>query len=467
MRVVMKFGGGVLRDVAAFQRVARIISERKAEAPQDEYCVVVSAVYGVTDFLIQGTREALGSSSAVAPFIRELRKQHSALTSGIERNELRSALNDQLSVKIDRLLNSLTAVAERKALRPDEEDFINSYGERLSCLLLAGYLNDAGSEAIALEAEDAGIITDGNFGDARPLIPQVERNLHERLAPHLKAGKNVVITGYYGISVGGQVTTFGRGGSDYSAAILTASLNADALEIWKDVPGFMTASPRLVPQANFIPLLSFEEAEELSYFGAEILHPRTVAPLRDKGIVATIKNVFAPLKEGTMIGDRRERTGGVIKSIAVKRDIALLTVKGIRDADVPGFAWDVFSAMQEAGVSVDAIATSQTDISFTISRADLAKAAEGLRQREKQDLISRWHYDDDMALVGVVGDGMRETPGVAGRVFTALSRTEGPINLEMISQGASEINISFVVKSSRVEECVRLIHEEFFGQRTT
>lgn len=464
MRVVMKFGGGVLRDAECYQRVAKTIADRKAAAPEDEYVIVVSAVYGVTDTLIQGTRQAMKSSATVAPFVRELRKQHSALTLGLRDDALRKGLNDTLSEKIDRLMGALTTVAEQKELRPHEEDFINSYGERLSCVLLASYLNDSGCQSAALDAEDAGVVTDGVFGNARPLIPQVERNLGERLVPQLKEGQTIVITGYYGVSVGGLVTTFGRGGSDYSAAILTACLNADSLEIWKDVPGFMTASPRVVSQARFIPRLSYDEAEELSYFGAEILHPRTVAPLREKGIKAAIRSVFSPGDEGTNIGERRERAGGVIKSIAVKRDIALLNVKGGRDADVPGFAWDVFSAMQEASVSVDAIATSQTDISFTISRTDLSKATDALGQLEKRDLISRWHYDDDNALVGVVGDGMRETPGVAGRVFTALSRTDSPINLEMISQGASEINISFVVKHSRVDECVRLIHEEFFGE---
>jgi len=461
-KVVMKFGGGVLQSVEDFQTVSEIIMSRRAKSPDQMLAIVVSAVYGVTDKLIKAREEAVSDATTVDRNLEELRQLHMSLIAGIPDELSRSALADKITESFHPLSHALHAVAERKAANPAEADFIDSFGERISCLLLAAYLRAAAVPASALSSEEAGLVTDGIFGNARPLISQVERNLNERVLPLLKEGIVVVLTGFYGVSVSGEVTTFGRGGSDYSAAIVATCLGADWVEIWKNVPGFMRAHPKIVADAEMVPKLSYDEAEELSYFGAEILHPRTMGPLRQKSIICKIKNVAEPEAPGTLISQEREQTDEVIKSIAVKRDIALLNVKGAQLADTPGFAAEIFSAMGDSGISVDAIATSQTDISFTIARDDLPKAAATLDRLEKEQLISHWCYEDRLALVGVVGEGLRATPGVAGRLFTVLAAATPPINIEMISMGASEINLSFVVKDDRAEECVRAVHEEFF-----
>jgi len=272
-----------------------------------------------------------------------------------------------------------------------------------------------------------------------------------------------VITGYYGTNVRGEVTTFGRGGSDYSAAILAACLDAAALEVWKDVEGFMTANPKVVGEdkARKIDRLAYDEAEELSYFGAEILHPRTIDPLRQQRISCVVKDIRDPEASGTVISEEYNHFVQIIKSIAVKRGIAMITVRGERPADAPGFAADVFQAMADASVSIDAIATSQIDISFTINSLQLPQACEALTHMQ-QEFVREWYYEDGLSLVGVVGFGLRSTPGIAWRVFKAMGTAEPPINVEMIFQGGSEINISFVVKEDRVDQCLEVVHAELF-----
>lgn len=467
MRVVMKFGGGILADAQCYARAAGVVKQKVREPwSGEEFVAVVSAAKGVTDRLIHGAKAAAGNADSVASFMTELNKHHLNLLSALSDETHRAEAEDLLTRKFQRLRRVLEEIAKARSLSPADRDFVSSYGERLSNVVLCAYLRDHELRSEALDAEDIGMVTDGRFGNALPLLPQVRRNLRERVRPLLEQGIVPVITGFYGTNVRGQVTTFGRGGSDYSAAILAAALDADALEVWKDVEGFMTANPKTVGEdkARKIDRLAYDEAEELSYFGAEILHPRTIDPLRQKRINCIVKDIRRPEATGTIISEEYNRFASVIKSIATKRKVAMITVRGERPADAPGFAADVFKAMADAQVSIDAIATSQMDISFTIDSDQLVQACEALT-RMQQEFVREWYYEDGLALVGVVGIGMRGTPGVVWRVFRAMGTAEPPINIEMIFQGGSEINISFVVKDDRVDDCIRVIHAALFEER--
>ncbi|PIU90518.1 MAG: hypothetical protein COZ06_11485 [Armatimonadetes bacterium CG_4_10_14_3_um_filter_66_18] len=464
MRVVMKFGGGILADAACYARVADVVKQKVTEPwGGDEFVAVVSAAKGVTDRLIAAAKDACKNKGGIAPFLEQLEAEHREMLSLVQSAEHRATAEEQLNRKFERVLHAMTEIADAGQMSPADEDFVDSYGERLSNVVLCAYLRDRDLKSEALDAEDIGMVTNGRFGNALPILPQVRRNLEELVEPGVEDGLIPVITGYYGTNVRGEVTTFGRGGSDYSAAILAACLDADVLEVWKDVEGFMTANPKAVGEdkARKIDRLTYDEAEELSYFGAEILHPRTIDPLRQQQIHCVVKDIRHPEASGTVISEEADQYALVIKSIAVKRGIALITVRGQRPADAPGFAADVFQTMADAHVSIDAIATSQTDISFTINASHLPRACEALEKME-QELVREWYHNDGMALVGVVGTGMRGTPGINWRVFKAVGTAEPPINVEMICQGGSEINISFVVKEDRVQECLKVVHAELF-----
>jgi aspartate kinase len=464
MRVVMKFGGGILADAACYARVAEVVKQKVTEPwGGDEFVAVVSAAKGVTDRLIAAAKDAPRNKAGVAPFLAQLEAEHREMLSQVQSAEHRAAAEEHLDRKFERVQQAMLEIADAGTMSPADEDFVDSYGERLSNVVLCAYLRDRDLQSEALDAEDIGMVTNGRFGNALPILPQVRRNLKQLVEPGVEDGLIPVITGYYGTNVRGEVTTFGRGGSDYSAAILAACLDADALEVWKDVEGFMTANPKVVGEdkARKIDRLAYDEAEELSYFGAEILHPRTIDPLRQQRIKCIVKDIRNPEASGTIISEESNQFASVIKSLAVKRGVAMLTVRGERPADAPGFAADVFQAMADAQVSIDAIATSQMDISFTINSGHLSKACEALAKME-QEYVREWYYEDGLALVGVVGIGMRGTPGVVWRVFKAVGTATPPINVEMIFQGGSEINISFVVKQDRVEECLKVVHAELF-----
>ena len=323
---------------------------------------------------------------------------------------------------------------------------------------MAEFLNSKGIESIPLESEDAGIVSDGKTGHANCILNKTRENFESKVIPVLKGKKIAVITGFYGIDESGKVNTFGRGGSDYSAGVAAICADADILEIWKDVAGFLTADPRMVKEARKLEVISFDEAEELGYFGAKILHPRTMDVLRKKeNIYAEIKSVFNPEEKGTVIA-RESTRKNIVTALASKKNIAVVTVEGGMMSDAPGVALAVFSKMAENEIPIDAIATAQTNISFTIDPQDVYKAKGALMQI-RSSLIEKYKVDENRALVGVVGQNMRHTRGVAARVFSAVAK-EG-INLEMISQGASEIDLSFVIRSEDVEKAVNAVHKEF------
>jgi aspartate kinase len=318
--------------------------------------------------------------------------------------------------------------------------------------------------SIAIEATEL-IVTDSFHGGAEPQAEPTRQNSQARLGPLLKAGQVPIITGFIGATADGVLTTLGRGGSDYSATILGAALDADEIIIWTDVEGVLTADPRLISEARTIPEISYREAAELAYFGAKVLHPKTLRPVLPAGIPVWIRNSFAPEKPGTKITPQGRSIGGGVKALTAIRDVALISVGGPGIVGVPDVVGRTFSttAQLRAEILLISQSSSQNDICFIVAKAHAQATLEALREEFAQDLahqvVDHITIDTDIAIVAVVGENMRGTPGVAGRTFHALGR-EG-VNIIAIAQGSSETNISFVVSDESVKPALLATHREF------
>ena len=466
--LVMKFGGTSVGDAHCFDRVAAIVAGHL----QDKPVVVVSAMSGVTSALLVMARLAQGGDyQPIATQVADLLARHvgvceQAIASQAEARKARAALD-----AYGRELSSiLTGVSLLREASPRSMDAISAYGEKMSATLLAAVLRDRGMKAEALSAEDL-IVTDDNHGQAVPLQPATNRRINRRLPALLKKGTIPVITGFIARSTSGATTTLSRGGSDFSASLIGAALNADEIWIWTDVNGVMTADPRIVPQAHTLPSLSYAEAAELSYFGAKVLHPKTVAPAVDRGIPIRIKNTFEPDHPGTLIAPRTEDAkgacnGDIVRALTSMSGMSLVTVQGAGMIGVPGVAARVFTAVAQLGASVMMISQSSSEynICFAVGQDWNQRVSAALRQEFERELRAGDISEigtRDVAVLAAVGDGMRGSPGVAGRLFSALGK-QG-INVIAIAQGASERNISFVVEESQRIAAVQAIHGEFIG----
>jgi len=467
--LVMKFGGTSVGDASCFVRVAAIVSIHLQQRP----VVVVSAMSGVTNTLLSLARQAQsGDSTVTATPVADLMARHravvtQAITSTTERQKATMAL-DGFERDLTSILTGVCLVREATARSLDA---IVSYGEKMSAMLLAAVLRDRGCPARAVSAEDL-IITDSNHGQAVPLIPESNRRITRHVSAVQKSGEVPVITGFIARSTSGATTTLSRGGSDYSASLIGAALKAEEIWIWTDVDGVLTADPRLVPQARPLAYLSYAEAAELSYFGAKVLHPRTVAPAVGRSIPVWIKNTFNPSAVGTIITASRPAAAGapgngdILRAVTSMAGMSLITVQGAGMIGVPGIAGRVFSAVAAIGASVMMISQSSSEynICFVVSKEWHEKVTEAVRREfvyelkngDISEVLTR-----DIAVLAAVGEGMRGTPGVAGRLFAALGRAG--INVVAIAQGSSELNISLVVEESQRVAAVLCIHQEFIG----
>jgi len=351
-----------------------------------------------------------------------------------------------------------------RELTPRTLHSISSLGERLLAPLAAAALEELGTRSEAIEATEL-IVTDPYHGGAEPLMEPTHERSEARLRPLLEKGIVPVVTGFIGASSDGVLTTLGRGGSDYSATILGAALHADEIIIWTDVDGVLTADPRLVPEARTIPEISYREAAELAYFGAKVLHPKTLRPVMPAGIPVWIRNSFAPERAGTKITPQGRSIGGGVKALTAISDVALITVGGPGIVGVPDVVGRAFSTTAEVRANVLLISqsSSQNDICFIVSSADARRTVEALRRQFAQDLahekVEHITIDPEIAIVAVVGENMRGTPGVAGRTFNALGREN--VNIIAIAQGSSECNISFVVARGAMQAALATTHREF------
>jgi aspartokinase/homoserine dehydrogenase 1 len=459
----MKFGGTSVGDAACIRRTAEIIA---AAAQRGPVVTVVSAMGGVTNSLIAAARRAEdGDGTAADELMHALSVKHyPILDQLIEQHAVRCELIDELEAVIENVGGVCRGTAMLSELTPRALDSISSAGEGLSSRILARTLTELGCPSVSIQGSEL-IVTDGEHGNATPLPVQTRDKVRERLLPYLEKGVAVIVSGFIGATETGLLTTLGRGGSDYSATILGAALDAEEIIIWTDVEGVMTADPRLVPEARTLHEISYNEAAALAYFGAKVLHPKTLRPVVDAEIPVWIRNSFDPEKQGTKITKRGHPTARGVKAITAISDVSLIAISGRGMFGVPGVAAKTFTAVARAKANVLLISqsSSEIDICFIVSSSDAKKTVDMLREAFAHDTVheqvEQISVDSDIAIVAVVGEMMRGTPGIAGRVFRCLG--EKDINIMAIAQGSSEYNVSFVVDSSSVKVAVRAIHDEF------
>ena len=452
---VMKFGGGCLKDADHFRRVADVILSDK-----DRAVVVVSAIAGVTDSLVEAVRLAASSERHVPGILRDLRERHRAVADRVFKNPApRAGALTAADLKLKKLERLLYGISYTEEITPSVRAHILSYGERLATVILSWQLKDMGRKSVPLEADRIGIVTDDSFDNATAILPEVKKNLARHVAPLVRRREIPVITGYFGRTRKGKITTFGRNGSDYSAAVVAYGLGASVLEIWKDVDGFMSADPKIVKEARSVRELSYYEAAELSYFGAKILYPRTVEPLIEKNIPLRIKNLFEPRRRGTLVRTGTSERKDIIKSITYNKKISVLRIYGPGVGYKPGILADLGRILTAKGVNIYSVITSQTCINLLLDKHDSERSCEAL-QTLVGGVIEKIVREEDIALIAVVGQGLQEKQGVAAKVFSAVARER--INIEMISSGASEVAYYFIVQKDDLERTVRAVHREFF-----
>ncbi|RQD79264.1 MAG: aspartate kinase [Methanocalculus sp. MSAO_Arc1] len=454
----MKFGGTSVGDEHAIGRVAGILKSHRSRG--DELAVVVSAMTGVTDQLIETAEEIVRSSEnpPIDALIAALRSRHLHVLDVVAPDapeEVIASIDDRLL----KLKHILTAIYTLRELTPRSRDFIISFGERLSAPVVSAALNQAGVASIVLDGCEAGIVTNSCHGGAVALPESYDR-IRTRVLP-LLPDTVPVIMGYMGCSEEGFITTLGRSGSDYTGSLIGAGIEAEEIWIWTDVDGVMTTDPRMIRDARVLPSISFLEMMELSYFGTKVLHPKAIEPAMMKDIPVRVKNTFNPSAPGTTVVRTAQREQRVVKAISIIRKVALLTIGGAQMAGRPGVAREIFSALASREVNVMLISqgSSEANITLVIDEDHLTPALEALSGIQKRGYIREVTYDRDIVVLAIVGAGMAGTPGTSGRIFSALGNAG--VNVMMITQGSSEVNISFVVREEDGARAIQVLHDEY------
>lgn len=458
--LVMKFGGTSMGSAARMKVAAEICAAARQQGP---VAIVVSAMSKVTDLLLSTLRSAEeGDSEGVKENIRIIEKRHVETCRELlppERQESVVASVRALIEEFDRIARGILMLAERPPRSVDEALAI---GERLSATLMAACLDAGGTPAVAVNARDV-VVTDGLFGNASPLMELTREKAWKILVPKLNAGILPVVTGFNGGTVDGKPTTLGRGGSDFSASILASALDAGELWIWTDVDGIMSADPRLVPDAAVLDVVTYREAAELAYNGAKVLHPRTLAPLVEKGISVWSKNSFNLAAPGTKIVPHSEGEGP--RAVTSMANVVLISIEPA-SAAIPGtlLMGRVLEALGRANTEVLAFTSSsyQQSFCFLIRKDEVETSLAALKAELSLELAHEYVHpievDDNVGLLAVVGEGMAGHPGLAGRIFTAISADE--VNIIAIAQGSSELTISIVVRRDGLERAVKAVHAE-------
>ena len=459
---VMKFGGTSVGDAACIARAAQIVAET---ASAGKCVAVVSAMSGVTNKLIDAARAALsGNASAALTMLDELAAKHeSTLAAAIKNEAERTKVGEKMCQVFSEGRRFCEGTAMLRELSQRTLDTISSLGERLSAPMVSAAVRELGLASESVEATEL-IVTDNYHGGADPLMKETRAKSQARINPLLEKGVVPIVTGFIGATLDGELTTLGRGGSDYSATILGAALDATEVIIWTDVDGVLTADPRLISEARTIPSITYREAAELAFFGAKVLHPKTLKPVVEAAIPVWIRNSFQPEKRGTEIVLKGGKNGGV-KALTAIRDVTMISLGGPGIVGLPDVVGRTFSTIAEVRANVLLISqsSSQNDICFSVASADAERTIEALRREFADDLkhekVEHINVDPDIAIVAVVGENMRGTPGVAGRTFSALGKEN--VNIIAIAQGSSETNISFVIEEKDVKKALLATHREF------
>ncbi|MCC6893774.1 MAG: aspartate kinase [Anaerolineae bacterium] len=460
--ITMKFGGTSVGSPEAIANVVKIVKVCREEG--NRVIVVVSAMSGVTDQLLNSAKMAAsGNKWGYLSTSEKLRDRHEdTLNLLVPPGSVREKTFSQIKSLLEEYVEICHAVSILGEETPRISDSIVAYGERLSSRIVAAALKAQSVEAAAFDAGDF-IVTDDRFQSASPLWDETQARIDGKLVPSLVEGVTPVITGFIGATRTGTITTLGRGGSDYSGAIFAAGTNSDELVIWTDVDGVMTTDPRVDKRARVLPYVSYQEVGELAFYGAKVLHPKTVQPVLDKAIPIRVRNTFNPTYPGTLIGETGEPSETVIKAVTSIKKVSLLTVSGKGMIGVPGIAGRTFHATASAGASILMISQSSSEQSFcflvTDGTADAVKESIEIQLASEiatRD-IDRVDIRSDVVIITAVGAGMSGTPGVAGRVFSTMGNNR--INVVAIAQGSSECSISFVVAEADLERAVIALHD--------
>lgn len=437
--IVMKFGGTSVGGADEIRNVAGIIKSNLGRKP----VVVVSAVKKITDRLIELAN--LAKEGNVDNTFSAIKNTHYGI---LEKLALEKNLLDNDFKELQKAVKNING----KMLDAKTLDLFQSFGERMSSKIVAAQIRKSGIEAQAFNAFDLGLVTNSDFGNAEPL-KEAYNNLNKNIT---KLNVVPVITGFIGKTENGEITTLGRGGSDYTAGIVGAAIHASEIQIWTDVDGIMSADPKIVGNARTLEQVSFAEASELAYFGAKVLHPKTIIPAMEKHIPVRVLNTFNSKGKGTLILNEVEKSEQAVKAITSKKNITLIQVNSKRMLGAYGFLARLFDVFYKYKQSVDVVATSEVSVSMTV---DNGKNVEDIALDLKG--IADVGVLKNKAVICVVGEGMRNTPGISGRTFSVLGKNK--INIEMISQGASEINITFVIDGKDAENAVKVLHKEYYG----
>jgi aspartate kinase len=464
MKIVMKFGGTSVGTGENIRYVADLVT--KYAKKDNRIAVVVSALAGVTNSLIEvGCQAKKSDEKRIQTFTAELITKHTkAISTAIKSKQIQKEVTQIIEKTIAELEKVLIGICYVGELTPKSKDYVVSFGERLSAPIVWGAIKDLKFETQFFTGKDAGIVTDSNFGEADPLMNFTTHLIRERLSPLLERGVIPVVTGFIAANQDGIVTTVGRGGSDYTATILGVALQVDEVWIWTDVDGIMTTDPKIVASARMLPQLSYQEAAEMAIFGAKAMHPRALEPVIKENIPVRIRSIFHPENPGTLITkEPNSKVTEAVKAVAMIKDVAMLNVNGAGMVGAPGSYAKVFDVLGKNNINVMMVSTaaSEANISMIVKRGFLGRAISNIEIAllERGGIVSEVSAEDDVAVIAVMGANMKGTLGVASRIFSTVAKKG--INIRMIAQGSSELNISFVVKEKDGVSVVQAIHDEF------
>ena len=461
MKLVVKFGG---TSISSDKKIRDVSNYLHSLSNKNQIIAVCSAVSGVTDDLIEISKLIQkGNKEQANKLIKKIIQKHNQLAKdSIKKSQNKKKLLDKLNsdfTELEELLHGMILLGE---VTPRSLDYLISFGERLSINLVAFALLDFGSKSIPLTGKEVGIVTDSNFGKARPLIDTTKIRVSKTIGTLLDKKIIPVVGGFSGADQHGSITTFGRGGSDYTATTIASCINADEIWLMSDVDGLMTADPKIVKDAKVLKEVSYIEAIEMALFGAKQIHPRTFEPLLSKKILMRIRSSFNTNNLGTFVTASPDiATKKTVKCVSAIRNNGLIDVRGGSMVGTPGTAAKIFSTLAESGVNIMMISQSpsESSISIVVKKTDLDKAVSALEMNLLGKIIKKLEVTTNVSIIALIGSGMRGTVGVASRVFGAVEKKR--VNVVMIAQGSSELNIAFVVKDSECNSVVQALHDEF------
>ncbi len=461
MRLVLKYGGTSISSAKDIQAVTNYINSL---SKHNEIVIVCSAISGTTDDLIEISqsikKENKDKAEQLASKIINRHKQLAKQT--IKKSTIRKKLLEKLDVDFRELVALIEGIVLLGEVTPRSMDYLISFGERLSIKLISFAINDIGKKSISLTGKEVGIVTDSNFGESKPLMDTTRLRVSKTIDSHFSKKIIPVIGGFTGADQHGHVTTFGRGGSDYTATIIGSCIKADEIWLMSDIDGLMTADPKIVKNAKLLKEVSYIEAIEMALFGAKQIHPRTFEPLLTKKIPMKIRNSFNVKNEGTLVTDSHSiSTKNTVKCVSSIRHNGLIDIRGGSMVGTPGTAAKIFATLAKSGINVMMISQnpSESSITIVVKNTDLDKAVNVLEMELLGKIIKKLEVTTDVAIIALIGLGMRGTVGVASKVFGAIEKNK--VNVAMITQGSSELNLAFVVKDSDSNVAVQALHDAF------